>query len=217
MIWHSCIDCGLERWVQFRKGKPAFILCKSCSYRRRRSIPTIPFGTIERPHLGDVRAAREIGRNGRTDPYIWLACKRCKKTAWVLVYNLNRSKRKTTEWICKQCAIRVRYGNSSIKPGIRNKEGYVHLLESEIPKFFIPLLRDGYVAEHRLVMAKHLGRCLAPFEVVHHKNGIKDDNRIANLELSTKNAHSKDHSKGYRDGYLKGLADGRANAGQIAG
>lgn len=39
------------------------------------------------------------------------------------------------------------------------------------------------IQEHRYIMETYLGRVLEKEEIVHHKNGIRTDNRLANLEL----------------------------------
>lgn len=69
------------------------------------------------------------------------------------------------------------------------KYGYVLLLKKDHPNS----RKNGRIFEHVFVMSEKLGRPLKDGETVHHKNGIKNDNRIENLELWSSN-----HSNGQR-------------------
>lgn len=63
------------------------------------------------------------------------------------------------------------------------KSGYVNIFVDKTNPYYSMAGKDGYIKEHRLVVAQHLGRPLLRSEIVHHKNGIRGDNRIENLEL----------------------------------
>jgi hypothetical protein len=54
--------------------------------------------------------------------------------------------------------------------------------------------KGGIIAEHRYIMEQYLERKLSPSEIVHHINGIPDDNRLENLQIMTAGEHSRLHN-----------------------
>lgn len=126
------------------------------------------------PEIGEIRNARQIGIIG-SSRYTWQACPDCGKERWV---HLNKD-----IYPCRRCT-RVGQKNANWKGGRRReKRGYVIIWVSRDDMCWSMTSGDGYIHEHRLVMARYLGRGLIRGEQVHHKNGVKDDNRIENLEL----------------------------------
>lgn len=69
---------------------------------------------------------------------------------------------------------------------------YASIKYVRCPKRFLKMARkDGYVMEHRIIVAKAMGRLLKRSEVVHHKNHDPTDNRLKNLQLFKRNQDHK--------------------------
>ena len=84
---------------------------------------------------------------------------------------------------CGSCRTTSNDANGNWKGGrTLHKAGYVMVRVPEHPR----TNKSPYVFEHILVAEQLLGRYLEPGESVHHRNGIRDDNRPENLELWTK-------------------------------
>jgi len=117
---------------------------------------------------------------------IWVDCKNCGLSRFITVQQTKRDK---YTGLCADCNRKSHTGikNPNWKGGRRvggSKGEYVLILAPEHPYAV-----NGYVLEHRLVVEKRIGRHLSPEEIVHHLNGIPNDNRDENLVVVNRENH----------------------------
>jgi len=147
------------------------------------------------PNIGEIKKGRELGYKGE-HRCVWQACSICSKERWIIL----RREGVPSSRMCGQCRTDklIERNKANVGQRCQNWRGgkiidtHNYALVRIYPNdFFFPMAqKNWYIREHRLIMAKQLGRCLMDFEEVHHKNGIKNDNRLENLRLVIHTDHT---------------------------
>lgn len=193
---HTCIRCNREFLTEVKTQRYCSHKCAAEAMHESRPVTT----TIEDAtpvNANNPRYSQDANgqwwyqpagpkRHGRTRAYIKI-CKTCQQPYLHTIFHRN------AEYCSRKCSPHT--GNPNGKPptgsgdkhsgwkgGKRIKRGYVYIYCPDHPTCKGSPHRI-YVQEHRLVMEEHLGRYLLPRETIHHINGVRDDNRIENLEL----------------------------------
>lgn len=176
-IWTACDICKKERWVHYVKGKAETAKCVACCkigkkiYRAKQ-----PDATTK---AGDIKLGYEIGCKCN-DKYICEPCLNCGVLRWHQIDSKHKYKK------CYKCINKGKLMNKNgmWKGGIKiNHSGYKMVRLYPNDQFYDMCNKTGYVFEHRLIVAKRIGRSLKLEEVVHHKDNDKSNNSETNLEL----------------------------------
>ena len=133
-----------------------------------------------------VRIIKSGKKQGQKESIILRKCRNCSEEKWISAANIRRAiKKGIFTGMCTYCGASSRLTGvkGSSHPGWKTGRaiigGYIYLRLPDNPM----ANANGYVAEHRVVMAEKIGRPLLASESVHHLNAIRNDNRLDNLEL----------------------------------
>lgn len=176
----SCPGCGLPRWVV---KDSVGTLCRPCAAqnRARRTAPVTYSGGRD-PVIGDIATAGTLGRTGRGRLF-FVACPSCGRPRW--------TRSQGAKATCPSCVDRRRGSEHPRWTESRSsKRGYTFVKVAADHPFRSMADKNGWVLEHRLVAATTLGRPLTRDDVVHHRNGAKNDNRPDNLKVLTSSTHN---------------------------
>jgi len=180
LVWDACPGCGRTKWqYQYNKGRR----CWSCAAqeRAREQYPITYFGEGT-PQIGDTAQAKVLGYSMR-GVMVFAACPVCQQGHWVRSKDIHNT--------CIHCIPKASgHRHSRWSGGRRTKRGYILVRIGKDDPLFATADHNGWVLEHRLVVARRIGRPLMKGEVVHHINGIKSDNRDSNLQLLMEKRHN---------------------------
>lgn len=77
---------------------------------------------------------------------------------------------------------------------IRHINGYRLIFRPDHPKAMTTDNWNGWIYEHIYIAEKYFGRSIRDDEVVHHLDGIRDNNRFSNLLVLPEASHIKLHT-----------------------
>lgn len=113
-----------------------------------------------------------------------MICKQCKNQF------IGKDKNHKYTYCSRKCHFLSQIGKPTRRFERIKRKGYWFVYLPQHPKCG----KQGYYAEHRLIMERKIGRYLEKTENIHHINHDKTDNRIENLMVLTNSEHGKLHN-----------------------